>query len=116
MAAVGAVFQGWKAHLKTRFFTPSNCIALSLKPTKHYHELHEKCKVFSYMQFYKVSNNIYLLDILGTKEGIEALALFLDKSGAFMKTGNPKQPLMHHTLEEEECILEDWLGNHNSVE
>ncbi|KAK0496699.1 hypothetical protein EDD18DRAFT_1008615, partial [Armillaria luteobubalina] len=56
---------------------------------------------------YKVSNDIYLPDILGTKEGIEALALFLDKLRAFMKTGSPKQPPMCHTLEEEECILED---------
>ncbi|KAK0495228.1 hypothetical protein EDD18DRAFT_1106466 [Armillaria luteobubalina] len=57
-----------------------------------------------------------IMGMARTKEGIEALALFLDKSGAFTKTGNPKQPPMHHTFEEEECILEDWLGNHNSVE
>ncbi len=31
----------------------------------------------------KVSRDIHLPDILGTKEGIETLALFLEKSGAF---------------------------------
>ncbi|KAK0216728.1 hypothetical protein EDD85DRAFT_781859, partial [Armillaria nabsnona] len=38
----------------------------------------------------KVSRDIYLPDILGMKEGIEALALFLEKSGAFTKTSNMK--------------------------
>ncbi|KAJ3861090.1 hypothetical protein EV359DRAFT_18096, partial [Lentinula novae-zelandiae] len=36
---------------------------------------------------HKVSDDICLPDILGTKEGIEALTEFLDQSGAFTKTG-----------------------------
>ncbi|KAK0241238.1 hypothetical protein EDD85DRAFT_879324 [Armillaria nabsnona] len=59
----------------------------------------------------KVSRDIYLPDILGTKEGIEALASFLEKSGAFTKTGNPKRPPVRPTLDEEELALEDWLGD-----
>ncbi|KAJ3964359.1 hypothetical protein EV361DRAFT_979130, partial [Lentinula raphanica] len=41
----------------------------------------------------KVSQDIYLADILGKEEGIEALTEFLDKSGAFTLTGRlRKQP------------------------
>ncbi|KAK0455776.1 uncharacterized protein EV420DRAFT_1553204 [Desarmillaria tabescens] len=50
----------------------------------------------------KVSRDLYLPDILGTKRGIEALAAFLEKSGAFTKTGAPKRPPMRPTLDEEE--------------
>ncbi|KAK0504356.1 hypothetical protein EDD18DRAFT_1133225, partial [Armillaria luteobubalina] len=62
-------------------------------------------------RLHEVSNDIYLPDILGTNEGVEALTSFLEKSGAFTKTGNPKQPPMRPTLNEEDWILEDWLGS-----
>lgn len=39
----------------------------------------------------KVSEGVTLRDVLGTKEGVEALAKFLDKSGAFTKTGRPRK-------------------------
>ncbi|KAJ6572773.1 hypothetical protein DFH09DRAFT_916441 [Mycena vulgaris] len=49
----------------------------------------------------KVSRNISLPEILGTKEGIDALAKFLDKSGASTKTGEPRcQPILP-TFEDE---------------
>jgi len=38
----------------------------------------------------KVSPTVLLPEILGTKEGIRALAKFLEKSGAFTKTGAPR--------------------------
>ncbi|KAK0460197.1 uncharacterized protein EV420DRAFT_1535614 [Desarmillaria tabescens] len=59
----------------------------------------------------KVSRDVYLPDILGMKRGIEALAVFLEKSGAFTKTGTPKRPPMRPTLDDEETMLEDWLGD-----
>jgi len=34
-----------------------------------------------------VSNSIYMSDILGTKQGIAALSKFLERSGAFTKSG-----------------------------
>ncbi|KAJ3862450.1 hypothetical protein EV359DRAFT_12033, partial [Lentinula novae-zelandiae] len=38
----------------------------------------------------KASKDICLKDILGTREGIEALTEFLDESGAFTRTGRPR--------------------------
>ncbi|KAJ7670673.1 hypothetical protein DFH06DRAFT_980915 [Mycena polygramma] len=38
----------------------------------------------------KASPTIHLPDILGTKNGIAALADFIEKSGAFTKTGTPR--------------------------
>ncbi|KAF8583294.1 hypothetical protein K439DRAFT_1348946, partial [Ramaria rubella] len=35
----------------------------------------------------------HIPDILGTKEGITALAEFIEASGAFTKTGEPPKPL-----------------------
>ncbi|KAK0492198.1 hypothetical protein EDD18DRAFT_1014683, partial [Armillaria luteobubalina] len=49
---------------------------------------------------HKVSSDIYMPDILGTKEGIEALTSFLENLGAITKTGNPKRPPMRPTLDE----------------
>ncbi|KAJ6546137.1 hypothetical protein B0H10DRAFT_2131789 [Mycena sp. CBHHK59/15] len=40
-----------------------------------------------------VSRDISLPEILGTKDGIAALAKFLEESGAFTKTGTPHRPL-----------------------
>ncbi|KAK0485344.1 hypothetical protein EDD18DRAFT_1053228, partial [Armillaria luteobubalina] len=126
--------RSWKNSPKTGFFAPSNRIAPSLKPTKHFHELHGNQEVFGrlvqcrtghcfageyYSRFvpqediqcpcgehlqsrehiirdcprydghreslHKVSRDIYLPDILGTNEGIDALASFLEKSGTFTK-------------------------------
>jgi hypothetical protein len=53
----------------------------------------------------EASEAISLPEILGTKEGITALATFLEKSGAFTKTGHrpKKQPLPNF---EEEPIPE----------
>ncbi|KAJ3853055.1 hypothetical protein EV368DRAFT_23101, partial [Lentinula lateritia] len=39
----------------------------------------------------KASQDICLKDILGTKEGIEALTEFLDEIGAFTKTGKQRK-------------------------
>ncbi|KAF7330237.1 RnaseH domain transposon factor [Mycena venus] len=39
-----------------------------------------------------VSRDISLPEILGTKDGITALAKFLEESGAFTKTGTPRRP------------------------
>ncbi|KAJ7727811.1 hypothetical protein DFH07DRAFT_697884, partial [Mycena maculata] len=39
----------------------------------------------------EVSRDVSLPEILGTKKGIEALAKFLDKSGAFTKTGKQRR-------------------------
>lgn len=58
----------------------------------------------------KVSRDISLSEILGTKEGIAALADFLKATGAFTKTGNPRQaavaPEYDEELEEGESELE----------
>ncbi|PBK80462.1 hypothetical protein ARMGADRAFT_949655, partial [Armillaria gallica] len=37
------------------------------------------------------SQNLIMCDLLGTTEGIEAVASFLAESGAFTKTGNPRR-------------------------
>ncbi|KAK0213266.1 hypothetical protein DFS33DRAFT_110242 [Desarmillaria ectypa] len=37
----------------------------------------------------KVSRSIYLLDILGTKDGITVLGEFIEKSGTFTRSGEP---------------------------
>jgi hypothetical protein len=49
----------------------------------------------------KVSRDISLPKILGTKEGIAALAEFLEKSGVFSKTGWLCQPRALPSFEDE---------------
>jgi ribonuclease HI len=49
----------------------------------------------------KVSNTISLPDVLGSREGIQALAEFLKKSGAFTQSGTPRQPPQPPTPEDE---------------
>ncbi|KAJ7621798.1 hypothetical protein DFH06DRAFT_991444, partial [Mycena polygramma] len=55
------------------------------------HLLHE-CPRYEGQQhnLREVSRDISLPEILGTKKGIEALAEFLDKLGAFTKPGVPQ--------------------------
>ncbi|KAJ7016215.1 hypothetical protein C8F04DRAFT_982495 [Mycena alexandri] len=48
-----------------------------------------------------VSRDISLPEILGTKKGIAALAEFLESSGAFTKTGKPRQPPKLPSVEDE---------------
>ncbi|KAJ7581413.1 hypothetical protein C8J56DRAFT_794152, partial [Mycena floridula] len=48
-----------------------------------------------------VSKDIALPTIMGTKKGILALAEFIEKSGAFTKTGKPRKDRDMPTLEEE---------------
>ena len=50
----------------------------------------------------EASGDIALADILGTKEGIEALTHFLDLTGAFTKSGSQRKPYAAPTLEVEE--------------
>ncbi|KIK58037.1 hypothetical protein GYMLUDRAFT_124196, partial [Collybiopsis luxurians FD-317 M1] len=40
----------------------------------------------------KVSQDISLAEILGSIEGVNTLISFLEKSGAFMRDGNPRKP------------------------
>lgn len=40
----------------------------------------------------KVSEDVSLPEILGTRDGISALITFLEKSGAFSKNGRPREP------------------------
>ncbi|KAF8180513.1 hypothetical protein K438DRAFT_1976703 [Mycena galopus ATCC 62051] len=47
------------------------------------------------------SKDLFLPELLGTKEGISALAKFLEQSGAFTKTGKPRREEPLPTLEEE---------------
>lgn len=47
-----------------------------------------------------VSASLFLPDILGTTEGVEALAKFLKKSGAFTKTGEPRTSRSAPTMED----------------
>ncbi|KAK0200673.1 hypothetical protein DFS33DRAFT_1227657, partial [Desarmillaria ectypa] len=49
----------------------------------------------------KDHRDTYFPGILGTKDGVEALASFLEKSGASTKTGSPKRPPTRPTLDEE---------------
>ncbi|KAJ3832175.1 hypothetical protein F5878DRAFT_548524, partial [Lentinula raphanica] len=39
----------------------------------------------------KVSPDVCLMDVLGTTEGIDALAEFIEMSGAFTRSGKPRQ-------------------------
>ena len=48
----------------------------------------------------KVSEDISLPEILGTRDGISALTTFLEKSGAFTKSGRPRLPRDPPKLEE----------------
>ncbi|KAK0203621.1 RnaseH domain, transposon factor [Desarmillaria ectypa] len=50
----------------------------------------------------KVSRTLYLSDILGTKEGIAALGEFIEKSGAFTRSGEMRSPGQAPEMEEEE--------------
>lgn len=49
----------------------------------------------------KASKHLSLPEILGTKKGIEALNEFLERSGAFTKTGNPRTSQSTARLEDE---------------
>ncbi|KAJ7181309.1 hypothetical protein C8R43DRAFT_869511, partial [Mycena crocata] len=49
----------------------------------------------------KVSPDVSVPEILGTKEGIVALAEFLEKSGAFTKTGRPRAKAEMPAFEDE---------------
>ncbi|KAI4524181.1 hypothetical protein K525DRAFT_281827 [Schizophyllum commune Loenen D] len=49
----------------------------------------------------EVSEDMALVEILGTPQGIDALARFLKKSGAFTKTGHPRAGLHAPRMEDE---------------
>ncbi|KII88618.1 hypothetical protein PLICRDRAFT_54444 [Plicaturopsis crispa FD-325 SS-3] len=53
------------------------------------------------------SQTLFLPEILGTDDGLMALAHFLEKSGAFTKTGAPRVPRDTPTLEEEEATSDE---------
>ncbi|KII85959.1 hypothetical protein PLICRDRAFT_72046, partial [Plicaturopsis crispa FD-325 SS-3] len=55
----------------------------------------------------QASPTLFLPDILGTDEGILALAQFLEKSGAFTKTGNPRETKTVPLLEDEDGASEE---------
>ena len=50
----------------------------------------------------KVSATLSLPEILGTRKGLEDLAAFLEKSGAFTKTGRPRIPARSPVIEDEQ--------------
>ncbi|KAL1667846.1 hypothetical protein GGF50DRAFT_111818 [Schizophyllum commune] len=56
----------------------------------------------------KVSEDVALAEILGTPKGIDALARFLKKSGAFTKTGHPRaEPRAPRWEDEPDPVGED---------
>ncbi|KAJ7608049.1 hypothetical protein DFH06DRAFT_1018190, partial [Mycena polygramma] len=55
----------------------------------------------------KASATIHLPDILGTKEGIAALADFIEKSGAFTKTGAPRPAHTIPSFDDEPDVEEE---------
>uniref|UniRef100_D8QKE3 Uncharacterized protein n=1 Tax=Schizophyllum commune (strain H4-8 / FGSC 9210) TaxID=578458 RepID=D8QKE3_SCHCM len=59
----------------------------------------------------KVSEDVALAEILGTPKGIDALARFLKKSGAFTKTGHPRaEPRAPRWEDEPDPVGEDgWM-------
>ncbi|KAJ6508112.1 hypothetical protein DFH09DRAFT_817837, partial [Mycena vulgaris] len=54
-----------------------------------------------------VSPTIHLLDILGTKDGIAALAKFIEKPGVFTKTGMPRPKRTIPSFEDEPEVEEE---------
>jgi hypothetical protein len=56
---------------------------------------------------YRVSATLSLPEIIGTRKGLEPLAVFLKKSGAFTKTGRPPIPARAPILEDERSDDED---------
>ncbi|KAJ7479312.1 hypothetical protein B0H11DRAFT_2280857 [Mycena galericulata] len=59
----------------------------------------------------EVSNQISIPDILGTEKGIQALAKFLESSGAFTKTGQPRHETEPLPPEDEEDEHESDAGS-----
>ncbi|KAJ7430606.1 hypothetical protein B0H11DRAFT_1942758 [Mycena galericulata] len=59
----------------------------------------------------EVSNQISIPDILGTEKGIQALAKFLESSGAFTKTGQPRRETEPLPPEDEEDDRESDAGS-----
>ncbi|KII90005.1 hypothetical protein PLICRDRAFT_74067, partial [Plicaturopsis crispa FD-325 SS-3] len=55
----------------------------------------------------EASEQISLPEILGTEEGIEALAEWMEKSGAFTKTGEPRTKWEKPVWEEEPDVGEE---------
>ena len=55
----------------------------------------------------KVSATLSLPEILGTRKGLEALAAFLEKSGAFTKTGRPRIAARSPVVEDEQSDDDD---------
>ena len=55
----------------------------------------------------KVSATLSLPEILGTRKGLEALAAFLEKSGAFTKTGRPRILVRSPVVEDEQSDDDD---------
>jgi len=64
----------------------------------------------------EISNDISLPEILGTKEGIEALAEFIRKSGAFSKTGTLRTEKQPPLLEEEPEVENERLEEEEGLE
>lgn len=56
------------------------------------------------------SESIELPTILGTKEGVEALATFLENSGAFTKTGEERKTYTQPTWDKEREVTWEELG------
>lgn len=64
------------------------------------------------------SPQIVLPDVLGTENGIAALAGFLEKSGAFTKTGRPRaepsEPALDDAEDEEDDDATEWSDGYRA--
>ncbi|KZT71019.1 hypothetical protein DAEQUDRAFT_683813, partial [Daedalea quercina L-15889] len=61
----------------------------------------------------EVSKTIDLPTVLGTEDGIAALAQFLEKSGAFTKTGEPRETNQEAEVEEDGDTADEEPGEGN---
>ncbi|KAJ3871286.1 hypothetical protein F5051DRAFT_315518, partial [Lentinula edodes] len=73
----------------------------------------QTCKIYDDYRdlLWDVSDDLDMGEILGTEEGIEALAEFIEKSGAFKKTGQLTSEIREPRPEDamvEKGNQEDW--------
>jgi hypothetical protein len=80
-------------------FVPSERVACPCgEPFQTWVHILRECETYAWHRdiLEEVSKEISMPEILGTEKGLRALALFLEKTGAFTKTGQPRatEPLL----------------------
>ncbi|KAJ7832995.1 hypothetical protein B0H13DRAFT_2428992 [Mycena leptocephala] len=107
-SAYAAMYSKWRAFIGEYYakFVPSEPVTCPCgEPFQTRVHILRECETYAWHReiLQKVSEDISMPEILATEKGLQALALFLEKTGAFTKTGRPRatEPLLAEELDDE---------------